>query len=182
MESVYLTGRPALDFAATLRWRASLREELLATPGDLAAWAVRAGLVTEPVPAGPGDLAGLLRLRETIYRMVTARLRAEPWSEEDLDALHDAAAAPPVTLHLAPDGALRRAGDWRAVASVLARDALDLLGGPDAARVRRCAAEGCTRLYVDHSRGHTRRWCDMAECGSKSKAASYRRRRAGTAR
>ncbi|MFC6084892.1 CGNR zinc finger domain-containing protein [Sphaerisporangium aureirubrum] len=178
MESVYLTGRPALDFAGTLRWRTSRCEDLLPSPAAFSAWAERAGLVTEPVPVGADDFPRLIRLREAIYRLATARLRAEPWGGCDLDVLNAAAAAPPVSIHLTEDGTLCRRGDSCAVGSVLARDAIDLLGGVDARRIRECAGQGCTRLYVDHSRGATRRWCDMTECGNKSKAASYRRRRA----
>jgi predicted RNA-binding Zn ribbon-like protein len=60
----------------------------------------------------------------------------------------------------------------------LARDAIDLLGGPHATRVRECAAEDCALLFVDASRPGRRRWCSMEGCGNRAKTTSYRRRRA----
>ena len=47
----------------------------------------------------------------------------------------------------------------------------------DLASVRRCAAAGCARVYLDATRNHSRRWCDMADCGNRAKAARHRRRR-----
>jgi predicted RNA-binding Zn ribbon-like protein len=66
-----------------------------------------------------------------------------------------------------------------ALASI-ARDAIDLLGGPLATRVRECAAEDCALLFVDASRPGRRRWCSMEGCGNRAKTTSYRRRRATT--
>jgi predicted RNA-binding Zn ribbon-like protein len=40
--------------------------------------------------------------------------------------------------------------------------------------VRRC--ERCTLWFLDVSRGHGRRWCSMAICGNRAKAAAYRAR------
>ena len=45
MKFVYVSGRRCLDFAGTLKHRASMREELLTDPRLLSEWAVQAGLV-----------------------------------------------------------------------------------------------------------------------------------------
>jgi predicted RNA-binding Zn ribbon-like protein len=58
----------------------------------------------------------------------------------------------------------------------IARDAIELFGGPDLTRLRSCGRAGCTRLFVDDSRGANRVWCGMRECGNKVNAAAYRRR------
>jgi predicted RNA-binding Zn ribbon-like protein len=71
---------------------------------------------------------------------------------------------------------LRRTGGLENALASVARSAAELLGGPDAARIRQCEREPCTRLYVDLSRGSTRRWCDMRECGNREKAATFRSR------
>jgi predicted RNA-binding Zn ribbon-like protein len=76
---------------------------------------------------------------------------------------------------------LRRTGGLENVLASVARSGVELLGGPDAARIRQCEREPCTRLYVDLSRGSTRRWCDMRECGNREKAATFRSRRRPTA-
>jgi predicted RNA-binding Zn ribbon-like protein len=45
-------------------------------------------------------------------------------------------------------------------------------------RLRRCDADGCGTWFVDTSKGGRRRWCSMALCGNRAKAARHRRREA----
>ena len=48
-------------------------------------------------------------------------------------------------------------------------------------RVRICANDTCRWLFYDESRAGRRRWCDMATCGNRAKAARHRARaKAGT--
>lgn len=55
----------------------------------------------------------------------------------------------------------------------------DLLASPDLANVRECAAETCGWLFLDNSKSHSRRWCDMKVCGNRDKARRfYQRQRA----
>ncbi|MGI5425384.1 CGNR zinc finger domain-containing protein [Streptomyces sp. CA-179760] len=49
------------------------------------------------------------------------------------------------------------------------------------ARLKECGRPGCTRVYLDRSRGGRRAWCGMEECGNRVKAAAYRARRRGAA-
>jgi len=44
------------------------------------------------------------------------------------------------------------------------------------ARVRRCADPRCPRVFFDSTRNGRRRWCDMATCGNRAKAARFRAR------
>ena len=53
---------------------------------------------------------------------------------------------------------------------------LDLLADDDIDRVKGCAHEACTRLYVDSSRARSRHWCGMATCGNKGKVRAFRER------
>ena len=41
-------------------------------------------------------------------------------------------------------------------------------------RVRRCADGRCHRVFFDNTRNGRRRWCDMATCGNRAKAARHR--------
>ena len=52
-----------------------------------------------------------------------------------------------------------------------ASDAL-ILGELD--RVRRCADPRCGRVFQDETKNGRRRWCDMATCGNRAKAARHR--------
>jgi predicted RNA-binding Zn ribbon-like protein len=60
-----------------------------------------------------------------------------------------------------------------ALLATVARDAIDLLSGPMADRVRECDGDGCTLLFLDASRAARRRWCSMDACGARSKMAAY---------
>ena len=44
------------------------------------------------------------------------------------------------------------------------------------ADVKACEGPACTLLFVDHTRGHKRRWCSMAMCGNRAKQAAHRQR------
>lgn len=41
-------------------------------------------------------------------------------------------------------------------------------------RVRRCGDGRCHRVFFDNTRNGRRRWCDMATCGNRAKAARHR--------
>jgi predicted RNA-binding Zn ribbon-like protein len=43
-------------------------------------------------------------------------------------------------------------------------------------RVRRCADERCARVFYDSTKNGRRRWCDMATCGNRAKAARHRQK------
>jgi predicted RNA-binding Zn ribbon-like protein len=61
-----------------------------------------------------------------------------------------------------------------AALATIARDAIDLFGGPLAERVRTCAAADCGLLFVDASRPGLRRWCSMERCGTRTKVRRHR--------
>ena len=46
----------------------------------------------------------------------------------------------------------------------------------DFSHVKACEGPACTLLSVDHTRGHRRRWCSMAQCGNRAKQAAHRHR------
>jgi len=43
-------------------------------------------------------------------------------------------------------------------------------------RMKACAADTCRWAFYDHSRNRSRQWCDMAVCGNRAKARTYRKR------
>jgi predicted RNA-binding Zn ribbon-like protein len=47
-------------------------------------------------------------------------------------------------------------------------------------RVRTCASQRCARLFYDGTKNARRRWCDMATCGNRAKAARHREKRAAS--
>jgi predicted RNA-binding Zn ribbon-like protein len=173
---VFLSGRLCLDLTTTLQVRHRDRPvETLRTPDDVRDWIRQSGLTGE-VRVGPAGLDRTRALREVIYRLCLATATSSPPSSEDVEVLNAAAARPPAVPRLA-GGVVRHEGDLGQVLSTVARDAIDLLAGPYAGRIRECAHPDCSRLYLDASHAGRRRWCGMAACGNRSKSAAYRRRR-----
>jgi predicted RNA-binding Zn ribbon-like protein len=52
----------------------------------------------------------------------------------------------------------------------------DLVCEKDFTLVRKCESRTCTLWFMDVSKGHARRWCSMAMCGNRAKAAAHRAR------
>ncbi len=176
MKFQYVGGRRCLDFAGTLRYRTSAREELLTDPQRLSDWAVGAGLVDADIEITDDELAAAIALREAIYRVVSARLHGGAPDVADVDLLNEQASQRQLTPVLHPDGTVRRDGTAQQLLARLAADLLDLYGGPDIERVKECAAPRCTRLYIDASRARNRHWCGMGTCGNRAKVQAFRAR------
>jgi predicted RNA-binding Zn ribbon-like protein len=45
------------------------------------------------------------------------------------------------------------------------------------AKVRICASKTCNWLFLDTTKSHTRRWCEMRVCGNRDKARRFYQRR-----
>jgi predicted RNA-binding Zn ribbon-like protein len=171
-------GSLALDLVATVRWRFGEREEGLPQPADLARWLLRAGLVDSPPEVGEAAHAACIALREAIHRTARSASQGKVPTPEDRVLINHLAALP-----LRVPGLDARGQLWWSVTDpvtaalgAMARDAVTLIGGPDAAAIRSCQEPRCATLFLDRSRGHRRRWCSMAECGNRAKVAAHRQR------
>lgn len=161
-------GRLCLDFVHTLRDRGTGSPvEDLPDGAALGAWVRQFG----PVAPAPGSsvpvviLAGAQRLREAIHALA---MRAD---DPGRDTVNDAAARSVPVPFLDAGGALRwqAADPVTATLALVARDALDLVTSPAAARVRACADPLCRALFLDASHTGTRRWCSADPCGNRSR-------------
>lgn len=171
------SGRLCLDFVATVgeRWRRCF--ERLRTAEDLERWIVATELLGAPVAVSTAQLEWARELREAINRL--ARPSVAPRRGDRL-LLNRWAVQPSPAPQLTADGKLAWTApdpSAEAILSVLARDAVDLLAGPLAGRIRECAAEDCALLFVDASRPGRRRWCASQACGNRVRTKAYRRRR-----
>jgi len=177
---IFRSGRLCLAFCATVgeRWRRGF--ERLRAPDDLGRWYAEAGVAAPPVPVtGPG-LERARVVREAIYRGAKAVIDGAAIAPVDEQIINRAAAAPPPVPRLAAGAVTLTAAGPDPAASALsavARDAIDLLAGPRAARLRECASPECGLLFLDVSRPGQRRWCSSNACGGKARAAAYRQRR-----
>jgi predicted RNA-binding Zn ribbon-like protein len=175
MPFTFVSGNLALDFAGTVKHRETAREDLLSSPTLLREWLAATGLVDSPPVVSAAEFTRALEVREAVYRLALASVTGGRRSQDDVDVINAAAAAAPVTVVLTQTG-VRREGTADAIVATLARAAVVLVGGPDAARIRECEDPACTRLFVDASRAGSRRWCEMSGCGNRTKAAGFRAR------
>jgi len=60
----------------------------------------------------------------------------------------------------------------------LAREVAELLVAGQLERITICRASDCDWLFLDNSRNHSRRWCDMGTCGNRAKVRRFRARTA----
>lgn len=168
-------GHAALDLAATLAGRLKGDStELLETTADLDRWLVSSGLALRRPNATAEDVTLARGLRETIYAIASGKT-----SVAAREHLNEVAALPAAAPRLTPSGGLVLDGDARALLATIAREAVELFGGPSRERIRQCDGEGCALLFLDLSRSGARRWCSMTGCGNRAKARSFRKRGRG---
>ena len=58
----------------------------------------------------------------------------------------------------------------------IAETAAELLTSPDVHHIKECGSSTCRWLFLDRTRNHSRRWCDMRTCGNRIKARRFRDR------
>lgn len=184
-------GNLCLDFVNTLDDRPSDHpKELLATYADLARFAEDAGALTsqqgdhlmEKSPLTPEAaqraLAAAIELREALYEVLTAVMKKHPVPASALVRLNGFLQTAAQHAQLVP---VKGRFVWRfdlpndlyAPLWPIARAAAELLASDQLEYVRACASETCQWLFLDTSKNHRRRWCDMAQCGNRAKARGF---------
>lgn len=170
----------------------------LPTLDEALAWFVDRGVIhmegadrsrqqAEREPAAGGrDLARIRAVRAALREVADSIAEQRAPRGGALDTVNRALHARQVIeLVPAPDGVNvdhRHVGD--PVDDALARLADPLvqeltMGSPE--RIRICDNERCRWVFYDTSRTGRRRWCDMATCGNRAKAARHRAKSKGDA-
>jgi predicted RNA-binding Zn ribbon-like protein len=188
-------GDPALDFSNTMDWRkpAGERTDRLESYADLVEWGRQAGVVDavtarrllEKAEQDPTRAAAVLeqarRVRQSIFEGFAAAAAGRQVPGDALAGVN--AGLAPAMSHLRLDASQRGAiWTWAADASLdrvlwpVVRAASDLLTSSRLDQVRECAADTCGWLFIDASRNHSRRWCDMKVCGNRDKVRRHRLR------
>jgi len=178
------------DFLNTIELESGSLVDHLTTFDEAATWLVERGVCHSgkgPAALRPSNLSNAEALERV--RAVRAALRdiAQAVHDErpaDPDALAEInraiAARERIELVAAPDGASvghSHVGDPLDDALARLADPLVLeIGEGRSDRVRICANDTCRWLFYDESRAGRRRWCDMASCGNRAKAARHRAR------
>ncbi|OEV10032.1 CGNR zinc finger domain-containing protein [Streptomyces nanshensis] len=175
MEFAFVSGNPALDLAGTVGSRRDEAVDALSGPADLERWIAECDELPDRVRVGRAGFESALSLREALYRLALDRVLDRRFDRDSLEIANRTAAGPVPGLELGDTG-LHITGDLRAVLSHIARSGIAVLADPDAC-LKECGRTGCTRIYLDRSRGARRTWCGMEACGNRIKAANYRARK-----
>jgi predicted RNA-binding Zn ribbon-like protein len=185
-----------LDFVNTLTDRVALTQlELLNTYEDLVAWGRRADILNDVESAQllgraqeqPEKAARWLgaaqQTRELIYQILSAVADSQTPQDKDLQEFNRVLAETMAHTCLAPCEA-GFCWTWASDQDMLdrplwfvVRSAADLLTSPELGCVRVCASEDCGWLFLDTSKNHSRRWCDMKSCGNRAKARRHYERK-----
>ena len=162
---------------------------------NLAAWAHLAGLLSEEqartllreAEMAPAAAEAILRraldLRDAIYRLVSAHAAGRPMDSADVALINREIPSAYQHLQLAPANEYlawhwpENADDLDSFLWPVVRSAAELLTSPDLERTGECHNPTCGWLYLDTSKNHSRRWCDMASCGNTAKARSFYQRK-----
>jgi predicted RNA-binding Zn ribbon-like protein len=173
----FIADNLALDFVGTVSERDTLKAERLQTPADLAQWISAARVLDHVPPVTARQLLAARQLRESLYRLVVAHTSLRALPDADVAVVNRFAARPTPVMSIDQRGRLSHHGSLPAALALIARSGLEILQEADGPLIRWCANPSCTRPFLDHSRGHRRRWCGMSGCGDRAKAAAYRQRR-----
>lgn len=191
----FIAGRLCLDFVNTVGGRTAagvpIREKIFAY-ADWLDWSLLAGSLTS---SSAGALAGLAilqpqeaaavieraaTLREALYRIFKSVREGRRPAEADAEVLR-------AELSIARNNqrlmAYRGSFAWTfpprpesldRVLWPIALSAAELLTSADVAALGECAGPECGWLFLDTSRNHRRRWCDMQDCGNRAKVRRFR--------
>ena len=126
-------------------------------------------------------LAKAVMLREAIYRVFSALAAGKPVDSKDVKLLDDFAIEAWHHRQLVPTSQRGYRWEWKAeeadsfgqILWPIALSAAELLTSNRLHAVRECAADDCAWLFLDESRNHSRRWCDMKVCGNRQKARRH---------
>jgi predicted RNA-binding Zn ribbon-like protein len=179
-----VAGHAALDLVNTLDWRFrnTGTEELLESYGDLLRFTEQSKLLTPKQArdlrrsAGDKTLLGSKELREALADVFYG-LGSSSASRGTLERyFQEAHARQTLAWEQWPQVEWSWADqrDPELPLWALAMSAADLITSEAVQRVRTCDNAECRWLFLDTSKNHTRRWCDMKICGNRMKARRFK--------
>jgi predicted RNA-binding Zn ribbon-like protein len=189
----FVGGHRALDFTNTVSGFDRERAERIDTYVDLLAWARAAGVIDEAdaaslqaqaaidPDAAARSLYAAREQREALHRWLAAAVTGEAGVDTDRVRVGESVTEAYRAARLAADPT--RGPAWLITmddaglelpARRLGLATAALLAGEDRHRVARC--DRCSWLFLDPSPTRRRRWCSMATCGNRAKAARHHAR------
>lgn len=179
-EFLFLGGHLAVDFLNTEVIAGGGPRDTLTAASDLTAWLAAAELGKPPV--SPRTLAAAKRFRAELRDAVTRLADGHALKKSALEAINEALRRGKGALQLHAHGGERTVAfepDEPDALFLIARAAADFFATAEPQRIRRCEGTNCILLFYDTTKSGTRRWCSMAGCGNRMKAALHYARRSG---
>lgn len=192
---VFVGDRLWLDFVNTDDVELGVRRDALRDFTTMLDWLVAAGVIdldrraavlrrAEQQPAGAtAALLDARRVRGALRALAERGLANVDVRTEAVNEINRVLGRSAGTRRLEPlgDGQYARSfvagGDaFAALMIPVVDDAADALINGELVRVRRCSDTRCRRVFLDGTKNGRRRWCDMATCGNRAKAARHRAR------
>lgn len=196
--AMFLADAPGLDFLNSIATPVDVPVDWISDGGGLLGWLDQAGMVPPDAlaairscttPAELDEVAAKARELREWFRGYVKKRKGHALAATDLRELE------PLNALLArdeqhgeivansPDAptafSFRTVRRWQSAESLLmpiAEALAKLVCEEDFTQVKACEGPTCTLLFVDHTRGHARRWCSMAVCGNRAKVAAHRAR------
>jgi predicted RNA-binding Zn ribbon-like protein len=129
-----------------------------------------------------------IKFREVLFRVLNAMAEGGKVAREDLSDIEAEHARAVSFARLSWAGETYRwsldpsAAALDAAMQPLVESAVSLLTSAKLERLRRCGNSTCYWLFVDETRNHSRRWCEMASCGNVLKVRRHREKARSAAR
>jgi predicted RNA-binding Zn ribbon-like protein len=192
-------GPVCLDFVNTLDDRFSDEpKELLKSYIDLARFGEDSGILSDQQAdrlleksmqsqeTAQEALAAAIQLREAMHEVFWSLIQKKPVPRGALYVVNSYAqvAAGHMNVVAAAKGfewRFEEAENFNAAWWPIARSAVELLASDRLPFVRACASKTCEWLFLDESKNHRRRWCDMTKCGNRAKVRNFYTRQRKTA-
>jgi predicted RNA-binding Zn ribbon-like protein len=184
-------GHPALDLVNTLDWRfrESGSEDLLTGYEDLLGFVTQAKLIsaaqarrfarTVPPNKAQTILASVRDLREATAELLYSELEGRTANPHTLKTLETFVRQARTHQELVRNGSKLV---WEFAESnapelplwLLSMESGELVTSDAIQKLRACGNPECQWLFLDSSKNHTRRWCDMKICGNRMKARRFK--------
>lgn len=185
----YIAGDPSLDFVNTVDWtEKGLTDERLPDYERLTRWADGANIIsphlatalraraTQHPTNARSALTKARRLRSLLQRVFAGVARGRI-AKKDMTALNEMIAAAARRRKLVVISPRRARWEWQhqerdldAMLWPVVWSAASLLSGGEVSEIRICDGRNCGWMFVDRSRNHFRRWCQMETCGTREKS------------
>lgn len=183
-----------MDFVNTKIVENGAAKDLLDDFDDLAAWATATNLLAKSAAGklvarwnGRNEIKDVFAqakvFRGILHEMIASLARSEAVSVKAIEAINREIKIQSGAIEVrATENGFEKIfradfSDPRQLLAPVAESAADLLCYGNPAYLKKCESDECVLYFYDTTKNHTRRWCSMAGCGNRAKAAAFYERK-----